>query len=67
MNPEDLMKSIQTSQSDKTKNETANIDLDEMSSAEYIDKYFGTRSFSVRKFIELSEKEKRRFKGRNYY
>lgn len=67
MNPEDLLKSIQSSQSNKTENVTANSYPDEMSSMEYADKYFGTSSFSVRKFIELSEKEKRRFKGRKYY
>lgn len=67
INPENLFKSIQLSQSNKTENETANSYPDEMSAAEYADKYFGTSSFSIRKFIELSEKEKRRFKGRKNY
>ena len=67
MNPEDLLKSIQSSQSNKTENETANPYPEEMSSMEYADKYFGTSSFSIRKFIELSEREKRRFKGRKNY
>lgn len=56
MHPEELCRMIQCNEdnvSDEMENER------EMSSDEYLDKYFGTKQFSVRKFLGLAEEERR--------
>ena len=56
MHPEELCRMIQI-------NENNNADEmeyeHEMTSHEYLDKYFGTKQFSVRKFLRLAEEERR--------
>lgn len=56
MHPEELCRMIQCNEdnvSDETEYER------EMSSNEYLDKYFNTKQFSVRKFLRLAEEERR--------
>ena len=60
MNAEDLCKKVQD-----TKKTDSDEYYEEMSSQEYLDKYFGTPYFSVRKFFRLCDEEKRKFR-RNY-
>ena len=55
MNPEDLCKQI--------KEQTPTTD-DELTSHEYLQKYNGTKQFSVRKFLRLAEEERRQRKKR---
>lgn len=50
MNPEELCKQI--------KELTPKTD-DELTSHEYLQKYNGTKQFSVRKFLRLAEEERR--------
>lgn len=50
MNPEDLCKQI--------KEQTQKTD-DKLTSHEYLQKYNGTKQFSVRKFLRLAEEERR--------
>ena len=56
MHPEELCRIIQT-------NENNNADEmgyeHEMTSHEYLDKYFGTKQFSVKKYLRLAEDERR--------
>ena len=54
MNPEDLCKKMQ-------EEKTADSDAyyEEMSSHEYLDKYFGTKYYSNRKFLRLVQEERR--------
>lgn len=54
MNPEDLCKKMQ----DAKKSDSDEY-YEEMSSHEYLDKYFNTKQFSVRKFLRLAEEERR--------
>ena len=61
MNAEDLCKKVQ----DTKKADSNEYYEEEMSSQEYLDKYFGTPYFSVRKFFRLCDAEKRKFR-RNY-
>lgn len=56
MHPEELCRMIQCNEdnvSDEMEYER------EMSSHEYLDKYFNTKQFSVRKFLRLAEEERR--------
>lgn len=56
MHPEELCRMIKCNEenvSDETEYER------EMSSNEYLDKYFNTKQFSVRKFLRLAEEERR--------
>lgn len=65
MNPEDLCKKMQEDK--KPVNE--GFYEKEMSSHEYLDKYFGTKQFSVKKYLRLAEEERRQRKEskRLYY
>lgn len=63
MNPEELYKQIKQQES-----ETANCYESEISSREYINKYFDSRNFSVKKYLRLANKEKKQRKSsRNLY
>ena len=55
MNPEDLCRKMQ--EDNKPANE--GFYEEEMSSHEYLDKYFGTKQFSVKKYLRLAEEERR--------
>ena len=57
MNAEELCKKMQ----EEKKSDSENCYEEEMSSQEYLDKYFGTLYFSVRKFFRLCDAEKRKF------
>lgn len=65
MHPEELCRMIQCNEdniSDEMEYER------EMSSNEYLDKYFNTKQFSVRKFLRLAEEERRqRNKSKRLY
>ena len=61
MNAEELCKKMQ----EEKKADNENCYEEEMSSQEYLDKYFGTPYFSVRKFFRLCDEERRKFR-RNY-
>ena len=61
MNAEELCKKIQ----EEKKADGENYYEEEMSSQEYLNKYFNTPYFSVRKFFRLCDAEKRKFR-RNY-
>ena len=66
MHPEELCRMIQCNEdnvSDEMEYER------EMSSDEYLDKYFGTKQFSVKKYLRLAEEERRQRKEskRLYY
>ena len=56
MNPEDLCKKMQ-----EEKKSDSNEYYEEMSSQEYLDKYFNTPYFSFRKFFRLCDEERRKF------
>ena len=56
MHPEELCRMIQCNEDNTT--EDAEYER-EMSSREYLDKYFGTKYFSNRKFLRLAEEERR--------
>ena len=60
MNAEELCKKVQN-----TKKADSNEYYEEMSSQEYLDKYFGTPYFSFRKYFRLCDEERRKFK--RYY
>lgn len=60
MNVEELCKKMQ-----EEKKTDSNGYYEEISSKEYLDEYFGTPYFSVRKFFRLCDEEKRKFR-RNY-
>ena len=56
MHPEELCRIIQTNEN----NATEDIQYErEMTSHEYIDRYFGTKYFSNRKFLRLVQEERR--------
>ena len=61
MNAEELCKKVQ----DTKKADSDEYYEEEMSSQEYLNKYFNTPYFSVRKFFRLCDAEKRKFR-RNY-
>ena len=66
MHPEELCRMIQCNED----NATEDIVYErEMTSDEYLDKYFNTKQFSVRKFLRLAEEERRQRKEskRLYY
>ena len=66
MHPEELCRIIQTNEN----NATEDIQYErEMTSHEYIDMYFGTKQFSVKKYLRLAEEERRQRKEskRLYY
>ena len=46
---------------EEKKADNENCYEEEMSSQEYLDKYFGTPYFSVRKFFRLCDEERRKF------
>ena len=56
MNAEELCKKVQD-----TKKVDSNEYYEEMSSQEYLDKYFGTPYFSFRKYFRLCDEERRKF------
>ena len=56
MNAEELCKKVQD-----TKKADSNEYYEEMSSQEYLDKYFGTPYFSFRKYFILCDEERRKF------
>ncbi|MBO5359246.1 MAG: hypothetical protein J6B25_00240 [Clostridia bacterium] len=60
MNAEELCKKMQ-----EEKKADSDEYYEEISSKEYLDKYFGTPYFSVRKFFRLCDEERRKFR-RNY-
>ena len=63
MNPEELCKKIQQQLTD-----TIVINEDEMTAREYLDKYFNTRMFSIKKYLRLANEEKiQRRKNRQLY
>lgn len=62
MNPEELYKKMQQP-TVKTQ-----INEDEMTAREYLDKYFNTRMFSIKKYLRLANEEKiQRRKNRKLY
>ena len=60
MNAEELCKKVQD-----TKKADSNEYYEEMSSQEYLDKYFCTPYFSLKKYFRICDEEKRKFR-RNY-
>lgn len=56
MHPEELCRMIQCNEDNATEN---TVYEREMTSDEYLDKYFNTKQFSVRKFLRLAEEERR--------
>lgn len=56
MNAEELCKKMQ-----EEKKADSNEYYEEMSSQEYLDKYFNTPYFSFRKFFRLCDEERRKF------
>ena len=60
MNAEELCKKMQ-----EEKKADSNEYYEEMSSQEYLDKYFNTPYFSFRKYFRLCDEERRKF-GRYY-
>ena len=60
MNVEELCKKMQ-----EEKKTDSNGYYEEISSKEYLDEYFGTPYFSVRKFFRLCDEERGKFR-RNY-
>ena len=60
MNVEELCKKMQ-----EEKKTDSNGYYEEISSKEYLDEYFGTPYFSVRKFFRLCDEERTKFR-RNY-
>ena len=62
MNPEELYKKMQQP-TVKTQ-----INEDEMTAREYLDKYFNTKMFSIKKYLRLANEEKiQRRKNRKLY
>ena len=62
MNPEELYKKMQQP-TVKTQ-----INEDEMTAREYLDKYFNTKMFSIKKYLKLANEEKiQRRKNRQIY
>ena len=56
MHPEELCRIIQTNEN----NATEEIQCErEMTSHEYLDMYFGTKQFSVKKYLRLADDERR--------
>ncbi|MBQ3137035.1 MAG: hypothetical protein IJB74_06075 [Clostridia bacterium] len=66
MHPEELCRMIQCNEDNATEDIVCER---EMTSDEYLDKYFNTKQFSVRKFLRLAEEERRQRKEskRLYY
>ena len=60
MNAEELCKKVQD-----TKKADSDEYYEEMSSQEYLDKYFCTPYFSLKKYFRICDEEKRKFR-RNY-
>ena len=60
MNAEELCKKVQD-----TKKADGDEYYEEMSSQEYLDKYFCTPYFSLKKYFRICDEEKRKFR-RNY-
>lgn len=56
MHPEELCRIIE---SNETNNSEEKEYEREMTSDEYLDKYFGTKQFSVKKYLRLAEEERR--------
>lgn len=57
MHPEELCRMIQCNEDNATED---TVYEREMTSDEYLDKYFGTKQFSVKKYLRLAEEEERR-------
>mgnify|MGYP003499231067 FL=1 len=65
MHPEELCRMIQCNEDNATED---TVYEREMTSDEYLDKYFNTIQFSVRKFSRLAEEERRqRNKSKRLY
>ena len=66
MHPEEFCRMIQGNE-DNAKEDT--VYKREMTSDEYLHKYFGTKQFSVKKYLRLAEEERRQRKEskRLYY
>lgn len=66
MHPEELCRMIQSNEDNATEDAVYER---EMTSDEYLDKYFGTKYFSNRKFLRLVQEERRQRKEskRLYY
>ena len=65
MHPEELCRMIQCNEDNDTED---TVYEREMTSDEYLDKYFNTKQFSVRKFLRLAEEERRqRNKSKRLY
>ena len=66
MHPEELCRMIQCNEDNATED---TVHEREMTSDEYLDKYFGTKQFSVKKYLRLAEEERRQRKEskRLYY
>lgn len=66
MHPEELCRMIQCNEDNATEDTVCER---EMTSDEYLDKYFGTKQFSVKKYLRLAEEERRQRKEskRLYY
>ena len=56
MNAEELCKKMQ-----KEKNADSDECYEEMSSQEYLDEYFGTPYFSLKKYFRICDEERRKF------
>ncbi len=56
MHPEELCRIIE---SNETNNSEEKEYEHEMTSDEYLDKYFGTKQFSVKKYLRLADEERR--------
>lgn len=56
MHPEELCRMIQSNEDNATEDAVYER---EMTSDEYLDKYFGTKYFSNRKFLRLVQEERR--------
>ena len=66
MHPEELCRMIQCNEDNATED---TVYKREMTSDEYLDKYFGTKQFSAKKYLRLAEEERRQRKEskRLYY
>ena len=66
MHPEELCRMIQSNEDNATED---TVYEREMTSHEYLDMYFGTKQFSVKKYLRLAEEERRQRKEskRLYY
>lgn len=64
MHPEELCRMIQCNEDNATED---TVYEREMTSDEYLDKYFNTKQFSVRKFLRLAEERRQRKESKRLY